>query len=196
MTPSITESWIRIERWLAAYAPATAAALAPPAERAAIAAAEEAMGLSIPDPLVESVLRHDGTGHRVLLPPFWMLLSTQRMVDTWRIRTKIHGSDPEPPDHEDEDPEADFGPWWHRQWIPFAADGCGDELVLDQRPTTRRGRVGSADHEQGCFFERHSMWASLPVLFDLSATAMETGEVLDYYERVVTPEGELDWEIL
>jgi hypothetical protein len=40
------------------------------------------------------------------------------------------------------------------------------------------------------------MWASLPVLFDRVATAIETGEVLDSYERTVTKEGELEWAIL
>jgi cell wall assembly regulator SMI1 len=195
MTSSTAESWSRIEVWLAENAPRTFAELAPPADRAAIAAAEEAIGLPFPDPLTESLLRHDGTGHGVVLPPFWMMVSTRHLVDAWRTRTKIH--EPELPDSEETeecDPEAEYGPWWHRQWIPFAADGAGDYLVIDQRHTRHRGRIGNADHEVGCHFGRHMMWTSLPALLDLTATAMETGELLECYERVVVDERELDWE--
>ncbi|AXK37307.1 SMI1/KNR4 family protein [Streptomyces armeniacus] len=194
----MAESWERAESWLVHHAPATYAALAPPADRAAIAEAERAVGLPFPDPLVESLLRHDGTDHLTLLPPFWSLLSAEGIADHWRLRSRIHGKGAEAaePEAESELDESEHGPWWHRLWIPFAADGCGDYLVLDQRPTACRGRIGDADHEQGAFFESHAMWASLPALFEASVTAMETGEVLDSYERTVTEEGELDWEIL
>ncbi|TDC09010.1 SMI1/KNR4 family protein [Streptomyces sp. 8K308] len=195
---SVSESWERVESWLAAWAPVTHAALAPPAARSDVAAAaEEAIGMEFPDPLRESLLRHDGTGYRVLPPPFWMLLDTARMVETWRSRTRINerSASFSPDEAEEVDAEADFGPWWHRRWIPFAADGGGDCLVIDQRPSTWRGRVGKADHEQGCFFPRHAMWASLPALLHWTATALETGDVVDGYEPFVTAEGELDWDI-
>ncbi|KUM84921.1 MULTISPECIES: SMI1/KNR4 family protein [Streptomyces] len=192
MTSSIPESWTRIEAWLADKAPRTFAELAPPAERAAIEMAEEAIGLAFPQPLTESLLRHDGTAYGVLLPPFWMMLSTQHIVDAWKRRTEIHG--PERPGAEAGDPEGEYGPWWHRQWIPFAADGSGDYLVIDQRSTPKRGRIGDADHEDGCRFNPHPMWASLPELLDMTATALETGRLVDCYERVVIDERELTWE--
>ncbi|MDN3028260.1 SMI1/KNR4 family protein [Streptomyces sp. S.PB5] len=192
MTASIPESWARIETWLADNAPRTFAELAPPAERAAIAMAEEAIGLAFPRPLTESLLRHDGTADSVLLPPFWMMLSTQHIVDTWKSLTSIHG--PERPDAEMGDPEREYGPWWHRQWIPFAADGAGDHLVIDLRATRRHGRIGTADHEVGCHFRTHPMWTSLPELLDMTATAIETGGLLDCYERAVVNERELIWE--
>lgn len=69
--------------------------------------------------------------------------------------------------------------------------------MIDERPTSRRrGRIGDADHESGCFFRPETMWASLPALLDATATALETGEQLDRHKPLVTPEGELDWEIL
>ncbi|MHC3469316.1 SMI1/KNR4 family protein [Streptomyces sp. 7R007] len=192
MTPSTTASWSRIETWLARHAPRTRAELAPPAAPEAIAAAEEAVGMPFPEPLTESLLRHDGTGCGVLLPPFWTMLSTERIVDDWRMRTRIHGA-PSAAD-EERDPESEYGPWWHRQWIPFAADGCGDHLVVDQRPTRRTGRIGDADHEDGCRFPSHPMWSSLPALLDMTATALETGGLLDCYERLVVDEQELSWD--
>lgn len=190
MTSLIPDSWTRIETWLANNAPRTCAELAPPAERVAIAMAEGAIDLTFPRPLSESLFRHDGTADGVLLPPFWMMLSTQHIVDAWKRRTDIHGL--ERRDAEAGDPEGEYGPWWHRQWIPFAADG--DYLVIDQRPTRRHGRIGSAEHEDGCHFKTHPMWTSLPELLDMTATAIETGNLLDCYERAVIDERELTWE--
>lgn len=192
MTSSVSASWTRIEAWLAEYAPRTYSDLAPPAEQAAITRAEETIGMPFPAPLTESLLRHDGTVSRVLLPPFWMMLSTQQIADAWMTRTKIYGS--ESTDAEEGDHEGEYGPWWHQKWIPFAADGAGDYLVIDQRATRRRGRIGNADHEQGGRFDPHLMWTSLPALLDATATAIETGELVDCYEPVVIDEAELTWE--
>ena len=189
MTSSVAESWIRIEAWLAENAQRTFSELAPPAGRAAIAAAEEVIGLTFPDPLAESLLRHDGTTFGAVLPPYWMILSTQQIVDAWKIRTQIWGTNAE-----ECDPEAEYGPWWHPKWIPFAADGAGDYLVIDQCPTRHCGRIGDADHEVGCHFSPHLMWASLPALLDMTATAIETGDPVDCYERVVSDERKLAWE--
>ncbi|UFQ15991.1 MULTISPECIES: SMI1/KNR4 family protein [Streptomyces] len=194
MTTPISESWTRIETWLARHAPRTFAALEPPADRSAIAAAEQAIGRPFPDALTESLLWHDGTGDYVLLPPFWMLLSTQIIVAGWQLRMRIYGE--ELADAEEGDPDDEYGPWWHAQWTPFAADGAGDNLVIDQRSYRRRGRIGNADHETGCSFRSHPMWASLTTLLDATATALETGEAVDGYLPVVVDEGELDWEIL
>ncbi|PWI09385.1 SMI1/KNR4 family protein [Streptomyces sp. NWU339] len=194
MTSSVTESWIRIETWLAGHAPRTFAALAPPAERSDVAATERTIGRSLPEPLTESLLRHDGTGYRDLLPPFWNLLDAKGIAEDWSLRMRIHGDGLD--DAEEGDPDGEYGPWWHPLWVPFAADGAGDYLVIDQREYRRRGRIGDADHETGCSFRPHPMWASLPALLDATATALETGEIVDRYRRVVVDGTELDWEIV
>ncbi|WTN36824.1 SMI1/KNR4 family protein [Streptomyces canus] len=131
MTSSISESWTRIEVWLARHAPRTLAALGPPAERSAIAVAEQAIGQAFPEPLVESLLRHNGMGHYDLLPPFWSLLDVQSIINAWQTRMKIYGD--ELAGAEEGDPDGEYGPWWHGQWIPFAADGAGDYLIIDER---------------------------------------------------------------
>ncbi|MFD9861905.1 SMI1/KNR4 family protein [Streptomyces alboflavus] len=191
MVSSITESWSCIEAWLAQNAPGTFAGLEPPAERSAIAAAERAIGLPLPEPLRESLLRHNGTGYHGVLPPFWELRSVQTLVEDWARRVEINRdefADPEP-----SDPEEEHGPWWHRLWIPFAGNGCGDFLIIDQRQYRRRGRIGHADHETGCFFWSHPRWASLSALMEATAIALETGE-MDGYIPVTDDEGDLEWE--
>ncbi|MFJ7073521.1 SMI1/KNR4 family protein [Streptomyces sp. NPDC098781] len=192
MTSSIFGSWIRIEAWLAQRAPGTFAALAPPAERSAIAQAEQSIGQAFPEPLVESLLRHNGMGHCDLLPPFWSLLEVENITSAWQTRMRIYGD--QLAGAEEGDPEGEYGPWWHSRWIPFAFDGAGDYLVIDQRPHRRRGRIGDADHETGCTFSSHPMWASLAALLDATATALETGEAVDGYVPVAVDEYELDWD--
>lgn len=189
MPSSITESWVRIEQWLACHAPGTFAGLEPPAELSAIAEAERVIGLPFPESLGESLLRHNGTGYHGVLPPYWELLSAQDIAARWVMKMEIsHGGDAEP-----DDPAAEHGPWWHRLWIPFATNGCGDDLVIDQRQHQRRGRVGNADHETGCFFSSRPPWTSLPALMEATATVLETGKPLDTYFPVTDEEGDLDW---
>lgn len=211
MTETITGSWARIERWLARHAPATYAELAPPASRSAIAETGEVIGMALPEPLAESLLRHDGTGHRDVLPPFWSLMSAEDIADEWQMKVEIGCEEEEAEDDgngdddflegggddEEDDDALAYGPWWHRRWIPFAADGRGDALVLDQRGGRLHGRVGDADHEEGCTFERHAMWSSLPALLEAVAGSLETGGALDdSYKPFVNDEGALEWEVL
>ncbi|WP_329233767.1 hypothetical protein [Streptomyces canus] len=57
--------------------------------------AEQAIGQPFPEPLAESLLRHNGMGHYDLLPPFWsFLLDVQSIVNAWQTRMKIYGSEP------------------------------------------------------------------------------------------------------
>lgn len=194
MASSVSESWARIETWLAREAPRTFAALEPPARHTDIAAAEEIIGQPLPAALVESLLRHNGTGDDVLLAPFWRLLNVHLIASDRQLGMQIYRDEFE--GAEEGDPDDDFGPWWHSHWIPVATDGGGDTLIVDQRPSRRRGRIGVADHEQGTFFSTHPMWSSLPTLLEATATALETGQAVDGYLPVAVGKTELDWEIL
>ncbi|MBB5109920.1 cell wall assembly regulator SMI1, partial [Streptomyces spectabilis] len=109
MTSSIPESWTRIEAWLTRRAPRTLAALHPPAKRSAIAAAEHAIGQPFPEPLVQSLMRHDGMDHYDLLPPFWSLLGAHGIAAAWQLRMDISGDDLATA--EEDDPEGEYGPW-------------------------------------------------------------------------------------
>jgi cell wall assembly regulator SMI1 len=193
MPSSVTDSWTRIEAWLERHAPGTFAALSSPAERPAIAAAEEVIGLPFPEALAESLLRHNGSNDRTLLPPFYSLVDTSSIADTWEGCMLIHGEGDED-DEEEGDPGTGSGPWWHPRWIPFARDASGNYLIIDQRHNRPPGRIGDRDHETGCVVRPHPMWASLPALLEATATALETGEPADGCRRVIVNETELDWE--
>jgi len=195
MNAPIGDSWNRIEAWLAQHAPATFAGLEAPAAPEAIEAAETAVGMPFPDELRHSLRRHDGTGYHGLLAPFYRLQSAQEIAATWELHVAVHEQLSPPDGDEDESaPPSDHGPWWHRKWIPFAADDGGDHLVIDQRPSPVRGRVGLAARDDGGHFRQRSAEASLAALFEATATALETGDRLDGYRPLVDGEGELDWE--
>ncbi|MEU5283043.1 SMI1/KNR4 family protein [Streptomyces sp. NPDC020755] len=89
MTAPISESWTRIENWLAEHAPTTYAALLPPADPADIAATERDIGHPLPRPLVTSLLRHDGLRDQggELLPGFYRPIGARRIADEWRRLT-------------------------------------------------------------------------------------------------------------
>ncbi|MFJ9005917.1 hypothetical protein [Streptomyces canus] len=51
--------------------------------------AEQAIGQPFPEPLAESLLRHNGMDHYDLLPPFWSLLDVRSIVNAWQTRLVI-----------------------------------------------------------------------------------------------------------
>lgn len=188
MAVSVTPVWLRIEAWLNAHAPRTFASLPGPAEPTAIAEADEAPGMRFPRALVESLLRHDGTDHATLLPSIWVLHGVRGLAETWQQRIRIH------PETDDEwDPEREYGPWWHPQWIPIAWNGCGDSMVIDQRDCTKQGRIGVAWHDDVRHFELVAWMASLPALVASVAIGLEEGERIGGYTSRITDEGELEW---
>jgi cell wall assembly regulator SMI1 len=73
-TSQVTGAWQRIEQWLAASAPGQLASLRPGAGAAAVADAQQRLGLRFPDDLVASLSRHDGAspprGHFTVYGPF------------------------------------------------------------------------------------------------------------------------------
>jgi cell wall assembly regulator SMI1 len=184
VTASVNAAWTRIERWLAAHAPATFASLRPPASPATIAAAQAALGRPLPPELVASLRRHDGTtadGRAAFtLPPFYRPVSATDIPAYWRVSCGViedlPGSDPW---------------WWTPAYTPFAADGSGDELILDQRPG-RSPHVGEFDIEQGTTLTR---WpATLTALLEVTADALETGHPWNGFQPAVTA-GALRWDI-
>nr|WTB29310.1 SMI1/KNR4 family protein [Streptomyces sp. NBC_00830] len=181
MTAPVSESWTRIENWLAEHAPATYAALAPPADPVDIAAAERVFGRPLLKPLVASLLRHDGLLDQrgSLLPGFYTPMSAREIAAAWQLFTGFY--DKRTADEEGEEADYDFmkiGVSWvlygHPQLIPIARDVGGGCLVLDHRPEIDRGRVHEAEATEGLMRVSHEMWTSLPVLMEAIATSLET----------------------
>ncbi|MER6104538.1 SMI1/KNR4 family protein [Streptomyces sp. NPDC001832] len=201
MTALIIESWERIENWLAEHAPATYAALAPPAVPADIAAAERVIGRPLLKPLVMSLLRHDGLLDQrgSLLPGFYRPMSAREIAAAWQLFTGFY--DKRTADEEGEEADYDFMKlgvssvlYGHPQLIPIARDVGGGCLVLDHRCEIDRGRVHEAEVVEGLMRGSHEMWTSLPVLMEAIATSLETDQPLNGYTPVVDEEQRLYWD--
>jgi hypothetical protein len=94
----LVAAWGRIEAWLQAHAPASAALLRPPAGDADIAAAEAAMGVKLPATLAAWYRIHDGVDEnrapsdamRIagILPMARTMLPLDGLVDEYRLHTQ------------------------------------------------------------------------------------------------------------
>jgi cell wall assembly regulator SMI1 len=86
--------WGRIHAWHDANAPTGYGDLRPGASEEAIRAAEDALGLNLPDDVEASYLIHDGQGPEpgLLGGEGWRLLSLEEIVGVW---SRWFGSDPE-----------------------------------------------------------------------------------------------------
>jgi cell wall assembly regulator SMI1 len=112
--------WDRIHTWLDANAPAGYGDLRPGASADEIRAAEEAMGLKLPDDVVASYRIHDGQdtqaryGRGLVGGEGWRLLPLQEIVEQWG-----HWSRADPKD---------------ARSVPIADIGTGDYVFLDLDP--------------------------------------------------------------
>ncbi|MFH8886525.1 SMI1/KNR4 family protein [Streptomyces californicus] len=202
MTTSINESWARIENWLAEHAPATYAALAPPADPADIAAVERLVGRPLLKPLVLSLLRHDGVldRHRgSLLPGYYRPLSARGIAAAWHFLTPYYDTREaeergEEVDHHFMEIGSSRILYGHPQLIPVARDLGGAHIVLDHRPEIDRGRVHEAEPVEGVMRVPHEKWGSLPLLMEAIATCMETSQPLNGHIPAVDEEQRLHWE--
>ena len=175
----VAAAWTRIETFLAARAPATAAALRPGAAPERIAATQARMSVAFPADLVASLSRHDGMSHG--RPDRSSRRSTGRSARTRSTgsggpsATLIAGS-------------PDSG-WWHphtcRSPRTAAATPC----------SSTGGPSGSAgfDHESGVRFRE---WPSpFAAFLEAVATSLETGQpYAGRYRPQVGPDGTLGWD--
>ncbi|MEU7907117.1 SMI1/KNR4 family protein [Actinoplanes sp. NPDC049118] len=184
-TERVNAAWRRIEKWLAAHAPAGRRALRAPAPAARIDELQRRMSVAFPADLVASLRRHDGVsaGGRFTLPPFFAPETLDGILEDWQVTCGVlAGAGSTWTD-----------PWWDRAFVPFAAAGDGGTLVADQRPGGH-GRVGEFYPEDGTSF---ATWpGSIAELLELTATSLETGRPFaGRYRPHPDAEGGLDWEI-
>jgi cell wall assembly regulator SMI1 len=111
--------WQRIHAWLDASAPAGYGDLRPGASAKAIRAAENAMGLKLPDDVKASYRIHDGQGNEpgLIGGEGWRLLSLQEMVETWGRWSRADPKD--------------------AHCVPIAWIGTGDHVFLDLDPDSK-----------------------------------------------------------
>lgn len=115
--------WDRIHAWLGANAPTGYGDLRPGAGEDEIRAAEEAMGLKLPDDVIASYLIHDGQetraryGRGIVGGEGWRLLPLCEIVELWG-----HWSRADPSD---------------ARHVPIADIGTGDCVFLNLDPDFR-----------------------------------------------------------
>jgi cell wall assembly regulator SMI1 len=135
--------WDRIHTWLAAHAPAVLASLRPGAMEAEIRAAEEAMGVTLPEDVRACYRIHDGqnpeaNGWRLLLWHCWAWLPLEDMVAEWRLWQSALESMGENYGEPDGPIRAHY---WYPAWVPVTSGIRGDNACLDLAPAAG-GRVG------------------------------------------------------
>ncbi|MEU7874413.1 hypothetical protein [Dactylosporangium sp. NPDC049140] len=177
---AVRAAWARIDAWLAEFAPVSAAALASPAEPAAVAAT------NLPDDLAAGLLCHDGLRTWTPLLPEGEPLSLAEVLEFRRIRLEVaadvDGFTVQPWNTE---------PWWHEQWWPCGGID-GTYQVIDQRPGAG-GRVGIAPNSDAAGFSQG--WPSYGAYLADVAGALERGRPVGLWYPTVVRGGELWWEL-
>ncbi|HEY4453137.1 MAG TPA: SMI1/KNR4 family protein, partial [Pseudonocardiaceae bacterium] len=140
----VERSWQRIENWLRDNAPDTYATLNPPASEAAIAAAEEFVGVAFPPDVVASLRVHDGVAAGPAefdLAGRYSPSSVARIKSNWQMLTDLLLDQ-----FKDDDMS---GYWWHPQWVPIAEDNAACQLIVDGRAGEDTDRVAMRDKSEG-----------------------------------------------
>ncbi|WP_214411150.1 SMI1/KNR4 family protein [Sphaerisporangium fuscum] len=176
----VEATWRRIEAWLARRAPATYRTLRGPATPRAIARAEAAMGLTFPDDLRASLLRHDGAPRWGGFgpAPFYAYMPVKAVYSDWKMLCGIVLDGP-----------ADMAEgWWDGHLIPFASAIDGGNLFVD----SRTGKTGEYFDEEGLTLEGDVVWPSYLALLRDTAESLRTGRPIRGW-RPRVKKGELDW---
>ncbi len=182
------ELWKRMDSWLADNAPEVLAALNPGATDEEIRAAEEAMGVTLPEDFRASYRIHNGQRHDAGGTGIFeaeTFLSLERIVENWRGWKQVR--DAGRFDGIQSEPEAGIrADWWNPKWIPFTHDGCGnhDCLDLDPAPDGEIGQVISMWHDD---VERSILASSFREYVEQFVDDLEAGEyvLFDEYEGLV-----------
>ena len=137
----MTALWRRVEAALDTYDPDLKGDLEPGASDAAIAAAEAALGVRLPDEYRASVRIHDGIG--TYLMDSWQLSPLETVLRRWEMFqsfvadgtltlgevARVRAKGPVRKER------------WNSRWIPIAENGGGDDHLLDLDPAPG-GAVG------------------------------------------------------
>ncbi|MFD4370635.1 SMI1/KNR4 family protein [Streptomyces sp. NPDC058486] len=182
-----SESWRRIDAWLARHAASDFALLNPPATRDDIQRAEQLLGTPLPGDLAASLRCHDGVSAWATFLPEQSPLTVSGIVEHWQTHMDVaaenDGLTRRPWDDE---------PWWHPLWVPWAESADGGAQVIDQRPGPDAGRIGWAGHG-GCGDFTDS-WPDLASLLDAVAHALHEGGGVRGLYPYLTAQGGIWWD--
>ncbi len=177
--------WLRIEAVLRSAAPDLYADLtkATPATVHAIAAAEDLIGLSLPEDVRASYAVHNGSGEACILPQSYgqrcmngvALLSLDEVVGNSQMWRNFRFNES---NHSRARPDGPISQtWWKSRWVPITWDGGGDHLCLDFDPAPGGvcGQLICFSHEVGPVNVVADSWKSY---LEQVATDLETGRLL------------------
>ncbi|MEV3985689.1 SMI1/KNR4 family protein [Nonomuraea sp. NPDC049758] len=186
VTRAVNRQWRRIETWLKANAPRSYRTLGGPGRARTIAVAEAQTGLSFPDDLRASLLRHNGSAGTEATWPFGFLgnvnATIRQIRDEWRTLCQIDATD------DSDDPRTE---WWDGRMIPVGSDGTGNSLVVD---SVRRD-VGKTEHAGNMSFTPGGIRIrSYHALLKATADALETGGTVGSWKPEATA-GQLEWNL-
>ncbi|MFI7109628.1 SMI1/KNR4 family protein [Nonomuraea sp. NPDC050227] len=186
VTRAVNRQWRRIETWLKANAPKSYRTLGRPGRARTIAVAEAQAGLSFPDDLRASLLRHNGSAVIEGTWPFGFLdnvnMTIRQIRDHWRTLCEIDATD------DSDDPRTE---WWDGRMIPVGSDGTGNSLVVD---SVRRD-VGKTEHAGNMSFTPGGIRIrSYHALLKATADALETGGTVGHWKPEAA-DGQLEWNL-
>ncbi|MFI7466803.1 SMI1/KNR4 family protein [Nonomuraea sp. NPDC049646] len=186
VTRAVNRQWRRIETWLKAHAPRSYRTLGRPGRARTIAVAEAQTGLTFPDDLRASLLRHNGSALAEGIWPFGFLnnvnMTVRQIRDHWRTLCGIDATD------DSDDPRTE---WWDGRMIPVGSDGGGNSLVID---SVRRD-VGETDLEDSMSFTPGGIRIrSYHALLKATADALETGGTVGFWKPEAVA-GQLEWNL-
>ena len=128
------ELWQRIEAWLRTHAPEVLEDLHPGASEEQVRAAEQELGVELPEDVRASFLVHDGQrGAAEPLFDTWAPLSLDRVLEHWAMLGRLLDEG----GFGEGEAEAS-GPvkplWWNRDWWPVLHDESGNYVCIDFDP--------------------------------------------------------------
>ncbi|MFD4026213.1 SMI1/KNR4 family protein [Streptomyces sp. NPDC058576] len=198
---TVDEAWQQIEDWLRTHAPSSHAALPPPAAADEIRAARDVLDRPLPQDLLASLARHNGSGGFVL-PHFYRLDDTRLIGAESALRRRAE-RDRRRQAEEDSRIRPNVTPFprpgeflqWNPHWIPLAHDESGNLLFVSQEPGPSFGRIGEKAKDDNASFPDREPFASPAALLASVARGLHDGVVDLWGERepYVDEDGFLDW---
>jgi cell wall assembly regulator SMI1 len=197
----VPTSWAHIVGWCREHAPATAAAIRPPASAALLARAEAATGGAWPEDLRVWYALADGTERTPAgyLLPFHCPLPLRSVMTHWRMWQEIWASlrrqetELEDVARLEAEPAGTVASMFLPSFVPIAEDQSGSDLFVDTRSGDLHGCVtefvkGGADWDG-------PVWPSVAAMLADLATGLDAGRPVGGWRLPRVDRGCLDWEV-
>lgn len=198
----VSDTWNRIEAWLAANASMIRKSFRPAAKASALKKLQTKIGLTLPTDFIESLARFEGQkedAEHGLFPiadkflgamPACQLFSIVEIDREWSMLKgllddgEFAGSQSRPQSGVRDD-------WWNPGWVPIAGNGGGDSFCLDMAPD-EGGSVGQVIYFFHDMKNRPLIAPSFSAWLEELAGGLESGRyVFDEDNGIIeTPNGE------